>query len=49
MYTKFNIVWRVDLLLNSDSVDGGRCQVTSATYTHATVEERGYATPLPKL
>jgi hypothetical protein len=39
-----HILWRTELLLSSDSVNSGRCQVMPATYTHATIDRRGYAT-----
>jgi hypothetical protein len=38
------ILWRIDSLLSGDSVNRGRCYVTRVTYTHATIEQRGYAT-----
>jgi hypothetical protein len=35
---------RIDPLLSGDSVNSGRCYVTPATYTNATIKQRGYAT-----
>jgi hypothetical protein len=36
------ILWRIDPLLSSDLVNNDRCQVTPATYTLVTIEERRF-------
>jgi hypothetical protein len=38
------ILWRTDLLLSDDSVNSDRCEVTPTKYTHAILEQWGYAT-----
>jgi hypothetical protein len=39
-----NRLWRMDSLLCGDPVNSGRCYVTLAICTHATIEQRDYAT-----
>jgi hypothetical protein len=38
------ILWHINPLLGSDSINSGRCLITPATCTRSTMEERGYAT-----
>jgi hypothetical protein len=38
------VLWPIDPLLRGDSVNSGRCYGTPATYTYATIDQRGYAT-----
>jgi hypothetical protein len=39
-----NILLRIDQMVRDDFVNGGRCYVTAAAYTHATIEQQGYET-----
>jgi hypothetical protein len=40
LYKHLKLMWRIDPLLRSDSVNSGHCYLTPATYTRSTIKNR---------